>query len=247
MKAIVAAFVAVTMFGGAAAAADIKVIGSPGLREAYTDLLPGFEKASGHHVTTVWGGVNEVAERVAKGEVADIVLLPRAQIDDLILQGKLLANTRVDVAKSGVGVAVRAGAPKIDLASSEALKKAMLASKSIAYSTGPSGVHMEDVIKSWGIADQMKGKTVISPPNTPVGVMLARGDAEIGFQQVSELIRLPGIQYLGQLPADINEVTVFSAAVHKNAAASDAAKALVKYLGSPDAAPIIRKTGMDPG
>ena len=247
MKTCIAAFVAFTVVGGFANAAEIKVIGSPGLREAYTDLLPGFEKATGHHAATTWGGVNEIAKRVADGEVADVVLLPAAQIDDLMRAGKLVPETRVDVAKSGVGVATREGARKIDVSSGEALKKALLEAKSIAYSNGPSGVHMAEVIKKFGIADQVKSKIVISPPDTPVGVMVARGDAEIGFQQVSELLRIKGIDYLGALPADVNEITVFSAAVHRSAAQPDAAKALVKYLGSSEAAPIIRKTGMDPG
>jgi molybdate transport system substrate-binding protein len=246
MKMFVAAFVGFAMLGGFATAAEIKVIGSPGLREAYSDLLPGFEKATGHHAATTWGGVNDIAKRVAGGEIADVVLLPAAQIDDLVSRGKLMPETRVDVAKSGVGVAIRSGAPKIDVSSSDALKKALLQAKSIAYSTGPSGVHMAEVIKNFGIADQVKSKIVISPPDTPVGVMVARGDAEIGFQQVSELLRIKGVEYLGALPADVNEITVFSAAVHKNAAQPSAARTLVKYLSAPDAAPIIRKTGMDP-
>jgi molybdate transport system substrate-binding protein len=247
MKAMVAAFLGVIMLSNVATAAEIKVIGSPGFREAYQDLLPGFEKATGHHVTTIWGGVNEIAKRVADGETADIVILPAAQIDDLIKRGKLATETRADVAKSGIGVATRTGAAKIDIRSGDAVKTALLGAKSIAYSTGPSGVHMAEVIRKWGIADQLKSKIVISPPDTPVGVMVARGDAEIGFQQVSELIRIKGIDYLGPLPADIQELTVFSAAVHKSAAAADAAKALVKYLSAPEAAPIIRKTGMEPG
>jgi molybdate transport system substrate-binding protein len=247
MKAIVVAFLSTIVLSGAASAAEIKVIGSPGFREAYTDLLPGFETSAGHRVTTIWGGVNEVAKRVADGEMADIVILPAAQIDDLIRRGKLAPETRVDVAKSSIGVAIRMGAPKIDAASSDGIRKALLAAKSIAYSSGPSGVHMADVIEKWGLAAELKAKIKISPPNTPVGVMIERGDAEIGFQQVSELVRIKGIDYLGALPAEIDEVTVFSAAVHRNASASDAAKALVRYLSAPEAAPVIRRTGMDPG
>jgi molybdate transport system substrate-binding protein len=247
MKAIVVAFLSTIMLSGAAGAAEIRVIGSPGFREAYTDLLPGFETSARHHVTTIWGGVNEIAKRVADGEVADIVILPAAQIDDLIRRGKLAPETRVDVARSAIGVAIPVGAPRIDAASSDGIRKALIAAKSIAYSSGPSGVHMADVIQKWGIAGQLKAKTRISPPDTPVGVMISRGDAEIGFQQVSELIRIKGIDYLGPLPDDINEITMFSAAVHRNAAAPDAAKALVKYLSAPEAAPTIRKTGMDPG
>jgi molybdate transport system substrate-binding protein len=196
---------------------------------------------------TTWGGVNAVAKRVADGEIADVVMLPAPQVDDLIKRGKLVAETRVNVATSGVGVAIRAGAPKIDASSSEGIRKALLAAKTIAYSAGPSGVHMESLIARWGLTDQLRAKIVPPIPDVAIGVMVARGDAEIGFQQVSELLPVKGIDYLGPLPADIQEITVFSAAVHKAAGHSDAARALLKYLTAPEAAPIIRKTGMEPG
>ena len=248
MRSVLSALaVGLVMLAGHATAAEIKVIGSPGFREAYNELVPTFEKATGNRVTTIWGGVNEVAKRVGDGETADIVILPVAQIEDLLKQGKLVPGSRVDVAKSGIGVAVRSGAPKPDLRSGEALKNALLKAKSIAYSTGPSGVHMVRLIQQWGIADAVKAKIVVSPPDTPVGEILARGGAEIGFQQVSELIRIKGIDYLGPLPADVQEITAFAAALHRNAAVPDAAKALMKFLSAPAAAPIIRKTGMEPG
>jgi len=237
----------VVVLTGIANAAEIKVIGSPGFREAYTDLVPGFEKATGHRVVTGWGGVNDVAKRVAGGETADVVILPAAQIDDLIRQGKLIPASRVDVAKSGVGVAIRAGAPNIDIGSGDALKNALLQAKSIAYSTGPSGVHIARLIERWGIADRVKAKIVVAPSDTPVGEIVARGQAEIGFQQVSELLRIKGIDYLGPLPADVQEVTIFAAGLHRNATAPEAAEALMQYLSVPEAAPIIRKTGMEPG
>jgi len=244
--------VSTIVMAGIANAAEIKVIGSPGTREPYTLLIPSFEKATGHKVTTTWGGVIAVAKRVADGEVADVVMLPAAQIDDLIRLDKLIAETRVNVASSGVGVAIRAGAPKIDTSSADGIRKALLAAKTIAYSAGPSGVHMERLIAKWGLTDQLKSK-IVPPiptqagPNMPIGEVVARGDAEIGFQQVSELLPVKGIDYLGPLPADIQEVTVFSAAVHKAARPTDAARALLKFLTAPEAAPIIRKTGMEPG
>lgn len=248
MNALSLCFAMLAMFAATAAqAAEIKVVGSPGFREAYTELVPGFEKRTGSKVTTNWGGVNEVAKRVAEGETADIVILPVAQIDDLIAKGKLVAPTKVIVANSGVGVAVKAGAPKIDLSSGDNVRNALLGAKSIAYSTGPSGAHMADLIRKWGIENQLKGKIVISPADTPVGVVVARGQAEIGFQQVSELVHVKGIDYLGALPPDINEITVFAAAVHGQARSPDAARALIKYLSAPEAAPVIRKTGMEPG
>ena len=231
---------------GFAHAAEIKVIGSPGFREAYTELVPAFEKATGHKVVTIWGGVNDVANRIAGGEAADIVILPVAQIDDLIKRGKLVDGSRVDIAKSGVGVAIGAGAAKIDIGSSEGLKNALLAAKSISYSTGPSGVHMANLIRKWGIGEQIKSKIVVAPSNTPVGEVVARGRAEIGFQQVSELIRIKGINYLGPLPADIQETTVFAAALHKGAITPPAARALVQFLSAPEAIPVIKKAGMEP-
>jgi molybdate transport system substrate-binding protein len=244
------ALAAVFMIGsgasGTAGAAEIKVIGSPGVREIYTRLVPEFEKATGNKVVTTWDGVTNVTKRVSAGETADLVLLPAANIDQLLNEGKLLGG-RVDVAKSGIGVAIRAGAPKIDIATSDGLRKALLAAKSIAYSAGPSGVHMVALIAEWGLTDQLKAKITPVPVPTQIGEVVARGDAEIGFQQVSELLPIAGIDYLGPLPADIQEITVFSAALHKRASTPDAAKALIKFLTAPAAIPVIRKAGMEPG
>jgi molybdate transport system substrate-binding protein len=249
MRAVVAALAqlgaASAMLAGMANAAEIKVIGSPGVREISTRLVPEFEKATGHKVSIVWDGVNNVARRVSAGETADLVFLPAAEIDQLIKEGKLVADSRVDLAKSGIGVAIRAGAPKIDASSSDGIRKALLAGKTIAYSGGPSGVHMAALIQKWGIADKIKIAPV--PTGMPVGEVVARGDAEIGFQQVSELLPVKGIDYLGPLPADIQEVTVFSAALHKAAGPTDAARALLKFLTAPAAVPVIKKAGMEPG
>ena len=238
---------AAVMLAGIANAAEIKVIGSPGTREPYTLLVPGFEKATGHKVATTWGGVNAVAKRVADGEVADIVMLPAAQIDDLIKLGKLTADSRVNVATSGIGVAIRAGAPKIDAGSSEGIRKALLAAKTIAYSAGPSGVHMARLIAKWGLTDQLKAKILPPIPDVPIGEVVARGDADIGFQQVSELLPVKGIDYLGPLPADIQEMTAITAGLGKAAGAPETARALVKFLMSPETAPAKRKTGLEPG
>jgi molybdate transport system substrate-binding protein len=246
LASLIAGFIGAIVAAGAATAADIKVLGSPGTRAPYTLLLPGFEEASGHKVTTTWDTVVSVTKRVADGEVADVIMLPAAQIDELIKRGKLAAATRVNVATSGVGVAIRAGAPRIDASTPDGIRNALAAANKIAFSTGPSGVHIQRLIAAWGLTEQLKAKIVPPIPNVPIGEIVARGDADIGFQQVSELLPVKGIDYLGPLPAGIQETTVFSAAVHNAAGPADAAQALLKYLTAPEAAAIIRKTGMEP-
>jgi molybdate transport system substrate-binding protein len=238
--------IGVILMAGPTWAAEIKVLGSPGTRAPYTLLVPDFEKATGHKVTTTWDTVVAVTKRVAEGEVADVIMVPAAQIEELTRLGKLSPGSRVNVATSGVGVAVRVGAPKIDASTSDGIRNALLSARTIAYSAGPSGVHIERLIAKWGLTEQLKAKIVPPVPNLPIGEVVARGDAEIGFQQVSELLPVKGIDYLGPLPADIQEITVFSAAVHKAAGEVDAAQALLRYLTAPEEAAVIRKTGMEP-
>ena len=228
-------------------AAEVKLIASAALREAVLELVPAFENATGHKVITLWAGSEAIAKRIRGGEVADIALAAATNIDRLIAEGKLAAGSRADVAKSGIGVAVRAGLPKPDISTGEAVKTAVLAAKSVAYSSGPSGFYLVDLFKRMGIADQIKDKVKQTPSGVQVGEVVARGEAELGFQQVSELLHLKGIHYVGPLPADIQHVTVFSAGVHKAAPEPDAARALLKFLTAPEAHPIIRKTGMEPG
>jgi molybdate transport system substrate-binding protein len=235
------------MLAGAGNAAEIRVIGSAGTREPYNRLMPEFEKATGNKVTTTWGGVTAVAKRVADGEAVDVVMLPAPQIDELIKLGKVAPDSRVNVATCGIGVVVKAGAPKVDISSADGIKKALLAAKTFAYSAGPSGLHMEKLLRDWGIYDAVKSKIVPPRPNVRIGEMVAAGEAEIGFQQVSELLPVKGVDYLGALPPDIQEMTVFSAGVHSGATAADAGRALLRFLTAPEAAPVIRKTGMEPG
>jgi molybdate transport system substrate-binding protein len=249
--AVVVATIAFMTQAGATRAAEIKVLSSHAINinEAYVEFTAMFEKASDHRVTTTfttgWAGTPEITKRLQGGEMYDLVIGSRQLIDDMIKEGRLLVGNRVDIAKSGVGVAVRAGAPKPDIASTEAVKRALLAAKSIGYSTGPSGVYLVGLIQRLGLADEIKPKLRQTPgPNLLVGDLLARGEAELGFQQVSELLHFPGIQYVGPLPADIQETTVFSAALQPGAAQADAAKAFVRFITSPVATPVIRKSGM---
>jgi molybdate transport system substrate-binding protein len=233
------------MLGAAAHAAEIKVIGSPGTKEPYTLLVPDFEKASGHKVVTIWDGVNNVHKRIAGGEVADVVMVPVAQIDDLIRQGKLVPDSRVVVATSGVGVAIRAGAPKPEM-TAEGIKQALLKAKSIAYSQGPSGVHIARLIEQWGIAEQVRAKIVPPRSGMPIGEVVARGEAEIGFQQLSELIHTPGVSIVGAIPAELQPGFSFSAALTAAAKEPEAAKALIGFLASPESATVVTRMGLAP-
>jgi molybdate transport system substrate-binding protein len=227
-------------------AAEIKIIASGGLKAACLELIPNFERASGHKVAAVWAGSVDIKRRMEAGESFDLVIMPGAFIDDLIKLGKVLPGSRVDLAKSGIGVAVRAGANKPDISSSDALKQALRAARSIAYSTSASGIYLAELFQRMGLADELKPKIKQSPPGVPVGEMVARGDAEIGFQQVSELLPVAGIAYLGPLPQEVQHFTVFSAGRHIGSRQPDGAKALIDFIRSPSAHPIIRKSGMEP-
>jgi molybdate transport system substrate-binding protein len=207
-------------------------------------LVPQFEKNSGHKVAITWTGT---AKRIAAGEVYDLVIVGGPVIDAFSQQGKVVSGSRVDLMKSGVGVAVRAGAPKPDIGSSEALKKTLLAAKSIGYSSGPSGDYMVSLIERMGIAGQVKPKMKQVPSGTRISTMIESGEAEIGFQQVSELIHEKGIDYLGSLPSDVQKITVFSAGLHTGAKETEAAKSLIKALTGPGAATVIKQHGMEPG
>jgi molybdate transport system substrate-binding protein len=228
-------------------AAEIKVLASGAIKEAYLELIPKFEKASEHKVVTTWAGTVDIKKRMAAGEVFDLVIVASPELEAFIQEGKMVAGSRADLVRSGVGVAVRAGAPKPDIGSAEALKKALLAAKSIGYSTGPSGVYLASLFERMGIADAVKPKLKQTQPGVLVGSIIASGEAEIGFQQVSELIHVPGIDFIGPLPADVQKITVFSAGIHSGAKEPEAAKGLVKFLTAPAAAPVFKKHGLEPG
>ncbi len=226
--------------------ARIKVIGSSGLKAAYLELLPVFERESGKKVATEFAGSADIMRRIRAGEVFDLIIMPGTFIDELAKSGKIAAGSRVDLAKSGIGAAVRTGASKPDISSGDALKRALLAAKSIGYSSSASGIYLAGLFERMGIADALKPKIKQSPPGMPVGELIARGEVEVGFQQVSELLPITGIQFLGPLPPDIQHFTVFVGALHVNAIAADGAKELMRFIASPTAAPAIRKSGMEP-
>jgi molybdate transport system substrate-binding protein len=190
------------------------------------------------------GGV-DAAKRVAAGEAFDAVFLAADAMDKLIASGSVL-GPRVDLVRSGVSVAVRAGAPRPDIGSEEAVKRAVLTARTVGYSTGPSGTALLKLFERWGIAEALQGRLVQSPAGIPVGAMVARGEVELGFQQLSELMSLPGIDVIGPLPDAIQIVTTFSGAVGARAADPAAARALLAFMASPEVASVKQRNGMEP-
>jgi molybdate transport system substrate-binding protein len=234
------------LLSGLAGAAELKVLSTQATEEAYRELVPQFEKATGHKVTTVFTGTLDANKRLAAGETYDLLIMSAPSIDEHIKVGKVAPGSRVDLAKSGVGVGVKAGAPKPDVSTTEALKKTLLAAKSIGYSTGPSGVYVISLFQRMGIADEVKGKLKQTPTGVFVGSIIASGEAEIGFQQVSELSHFAGVDYVGPLPADVQQYTTFSSGIIAGTKEADAAKALVKFITAPAAAAAFKKRGMEP-
>jgi molybdate transport system substrate-binding protein len=229
-----------------AGAAEIDVLSTQATQEAYLELVAQFEKATGHKVRTDFTGTLNVQKRLAAGESFDLIIMAAPAIDEQITLGKALAGSRVDFAKSGVGVAVKKGAPKPDIGSVESLRKTLLAAKSIGYSTGPSGVYILTVFEKLGVASEVKGKLKQTPSGVFVGALISSGQTEIGFQQISELKHFTGIDYVGPLPDEVQRMTVFSTGLHAGAKQADAARALVTYITAPAAAPVIRKHGLEP-
>ena len=227
---------------------EIKVLSSIATREAYNELLPAFERQTGHKVTTTWAGTVEIMKRMAAGgEQHDLVIISATELEELVRQGKLAAGSRVDLAKSGIGVAVRAGAPKPDIGSVDALKRALLAAETVGYTSGPSGVHMGQLIERMGIAADIKPKFRSVPSGGTIGSIIASGDCELGFQQVSELVHIPGTAYVGPLPAEVQRVTVFSSGIQSGASNPDGARALQAFLTTSEGAATMRKHGLETG
>ncbi|MGA2057687.1 MAG: substrate-binding domain-containing protein [Bradyrhizobium sp.] len=233
---------------GSAQAAEVHVMISGGLSAAYNALVPEFEKATGNKVVTAYGPsmgttVNAIPMRLERGEPADVLILVGYALDDLVKQGK--AVSRVDLVNSKIGVAVKAGAPKPDISSADAIKRALLAAKTVAYSDSASGVYIStEMFDKLGIAAEMKDKAR-KIPATPVAEIVARGEAEIGMQQISELKPISGIDIVGPLPDSLQKVTVFSAGIATASKEPEAGKALIKFLGSPAARETIVNSGLE--
>ena len=214
-------------------------------REVLAELSTLYAAITGHAVNAEAAGGVEVARRVAAGEGADVVVLANTAIDKLIAEGHLQGG-RVDLARSGVAIAVRSGAARPDVSSEQAVRRAVEAARSLAYSTGPSGVHLEKLFERWGILPALKPRIVVPPPGVPVGTLVAGGQAEIGFQQLSELLTLPGIEVLGPLPPAIQTITTFSGGVGSRSTEAEAARALLDFMAAPAAAAIKQRFGMEP-
>jgi len=232
-------------------AVEIRVASSGGFKAAYLALVPAFESTTGFKVRTEWGSslgnaATSIPSRLRRGDPLDLVILSGDALDGLMAQGWIVAGSRVDLARSGIGVAVRAGASRPDIGTVDAFKRALLQARSIAHSSSASGVYLGSLLERLGIAAELAPK-IRKVEGEPVGQVVARGEAEIGFQQVSELLPVAGTDYVGPLPAEIQEVTTFAAGIPVDAPRPEAARALVSFLTSPAAAPIISTCGMEPG
>lgn len=219
-------------------------------RQVLAELAAGFEQQGGCPVTIESVGGVDAAKRVQAGEAFDLVILGSDAIDKLIAAGHLQPGSRVDLVRSGVAVAVRAGEPLPDLGSEDAVKQAVLAARSVSFSTGPSGVALAALFERWGIADEIKPRLVQAPPGVPVGTLVARGEVALGFQQLSELLHVPGITIAGPLPPEIQITTTFSAGLPvglvPGSAQAQQVQALLAYMTSPQAAEAKRRQGMEP-
>jgi molybdate transport system substrate-binding protein len=221
-------------------------ISSMATRQLLSDLVAASPQRAARAIEIESVGGVDAARRVQAGEAFDAVFLASDAVDKLVAAGHVVAGSKVDLVDSGVAVAVQAGAPRPDIGSEDAVKQAVLAAPTIGYSTGPSGVALQKLFERWGIAEQVKARTVQAPPGVPVGSLVAQGQVALGFQQFSELMNLPGIELIGPLPAAIQITTTFSGAVCATARNGDAVRQLLAFMASPEAAPIKQKNGMEP-
>ena len=224
----------------------MEVLCTNGVKSVMLDLVPAFERTSGTKVVITWGATNGLLKDLEAGAGGDLAILTAEAIDDLIGHGKVVAGSRVDLARSGIGVAVHKGATRPDISSPEALKHALIAAKSVAHSkAGMSGIYFPTVLARLGIVEVMKTKIVIPDPGTPVGEVVAKGGAEIGIQQISELLPVAGIEIVGPLPAPLQKITTFSAGVLMAAKQPDVAAALVKFVAA-ESPRFLKQKGLEP-
>ena len=240
----------VALTSGMAHAEDVTVMISGGFLSSYRALVPGFEAASHDHVVTVPGPSigatsDAIPQRLARGEADDVLIMVGSALDGLIKEGKAVAASKVDLALSPIGVVVRAGKPVPDVSTAARLRAALLDARSVVYSDSASGVYVKnELFKRLGIEAEMASRAHVIPA-TPVGEIVARGEADLGLQQVAELLPVQGVAFAGRLPADVQKVTVYSAGIATGALHPAAARALIDYLGGPAAAPVLAQMGLD--
>jgi molybdate transport system substrate-binding protein len=246
---------AALLFAGAASAAEVRVMISAGFYHVYEQLGPAFERSSGHRLVTTRGpsmgdSPEAIPARLSRGESADVVILDGGAADELAKRGVVREDSKVQLARSLIGMVVREGAAKPDIGSVDAFRKTLLAARSIAYSDSGSGTYLSTkLFAQLGIADELarKSRKVRGPPSgEPVAAVVARGEAEIGFQQVSELVRVAGVTFVGAIPAELQPGFSFAGAITRSAREPQAAAALLRFLASPEAAPTILKAGLTP-
>ena len=235
--------------GSTASAAEIKLLCAVALHPAIDALIPDFEKSSGHKVTVAYGNAGAIADRFQKGEAADLVINAAPLMDQLRAQGKVLAGDRIIIAKVGVGVFVRKGAAKPDISSADAFKRSMLAARSITYPDpvggGASGIYMVSLLERLGIAGEMKPKTKLSPSAEVLYENVASGDVEIGFNQISEVLAQPTVEFAGPLPSAIQNYTQFTPGIVTGSSQTEAAIALITFLSSPATQTVLNAKGFE--
>lgn len=229
-----------------ATAAELHVFAPNAVKEPLEIIVARFEKSSGHRVVLRWAGIEAITKRVGDGETADVVVNAAQNIEKLTADGKLVDGSRTDFARSAIGVAIPESLPRPDIASVDGLKQALLAAKSVAISSGTSGRYLLKMFDRLAIRQQIEAKLVQPPSGAQIGEIIARGEAELGFQQVSELVHVPGIRYLGPLPPEIQNYTVYSAAIHRQALQPGVAKSFLGALREAEAATAIGQSGMEP-
>jgi molybdate transport system substrate-binding protein len=230
-----------------AGAAEFKVMGSNALKSTIEELKPAFEKSTGHKVTIQWGAAVPLKSEIEKGASFDLSISTIAAIDDLIKQGRLAGATRTILVNSGAGVAVRKGAAKPDISTVDAFKRALVTARSVAYvEQGGTGIYLKALLPRLGLAEALKGKIVLLPPENPAAHAVANGEAEIGMTQISEILPYAGAELVGPLPAEIQLTTSFGAAVASNTKEAAAAQSLINFLKSPVAAAVLKAKGLDP-
>jgi len=245
-KSIVAALALITMSAFGAQAAEIRVFSTNALKTVLEELGPRFEKATEHKIAFTFGTAAGLKGDIEKGAAFDVAILTTGGVDDLLKQGKM-AGARTDLARSAAGMAVRKGAPKPDISSTEAFKRTLLEAQSIAYvEQGGTGIYLKSLLERLGIAELLKAKTKLLPSSNPAALAVANGEAEIGMTQISEILPYPGAELVGPLPAEIQLTTVFSLGTGPTPKDAAATAALVKFLTSPDAAPVLKAKGLDP-